>query len=165
MGSRLQYSRALCACGCGGHPRNRKAEYIAGHRPKADPIPRFWGKVNKSDGCWVWTGAIGSHGYGTFWDGTAFFLAHRYSLLIAGRLLDPDLHVDHLCRNKPCVRPEYLELVAQLVNNLRALRYRPPRDHCKWGHAFAETGFINSNGYRECRECVRAGRCRHHARS
>lgn len=27
---------------------------------------RFWEKVDKSDGCWLWTGAT-TNGYGEFW--------------------------------------------------------------------------------------------------
>ena len=28
--------------------------------------PRFWSKVNKGDGCWLWTGTITYNGYGKF---------------------------------------------------------------------------------------------------
>lgn len=152
--AKMRYSPRPCACGCGGHPRNYYAKYISGHRPKSDPLQRFWAKVDKAGDCWLWTGATASHGYGHFWDGRVFILAHRYSLVIAQRLTDPSLHVDHLCRNRICVRPEHLELVTQGENNIRALPYRRIREHCRRGHAFAQTGFINSNGYRECRECI-----------
>ena len=30
---------------------------------------RFWAKVDKTDGCWNWNGAISSTGYGNFWEG------------------------------------------------------------------------------------------------
>lgn len=146
-----------CGCGCGGHPANYYAKFIAGHRPKGDPVQRFWSKVNKDcpSGCWVWIGAIGSHGYGTFWTGERFMLAHRYSLSLTGHADDPDQQVDHLCRNRPCVRPDHLEYVAPIVNVRRALPFRPRATHCSHGHDFAETGFTNSSGYRDCRTCSR----------
>lgn len=33
---------------------------------------------------------------------------------------------------------------------------KKPKTHCPQGHSYAETGFLNSNGHQECRECRRA---------
>lgn len=38
---------------------------------------RFWAKVDKSDGCWVWTAGISSGGYGSFWLDGKNRRAHR----------------------------------------------------------------------------------------
>lgn len=31
---------------------------------RGTPEERFWDKVQKSEGCWTWTGSISSSGYG-----------------------------------------------------------------------------------------------------
>lgn len=97
------------------------------------PEERFWPKVNKTDGCWLWTGAIIKRlGYGRFWYKNAVIYAHQAAyLLFRGELL-AGLDVDHLCHNadsdcpsdatcqhRRCVNPEHLELVPHRVNTLR----------------------------------------------
>lgn len=67
---------------------------------------RFWDKVKKSDGCWEWQGAVGSHGYGNFYDGTKYWTAHRYSHFMNKG--DIGLFVLHSCDNKRCVNPAHL---------------------------------------------------------
>lgn len=70
------------------------------------PRPTFWENVGKSDGCWLWTGAIGSGGYGRFL-GEA---AHRWSYEQAYGPIPDGLWVLHRCDNPPCVRPDHLFL-------------------------------------------------------
>jgi hypothetical protein len=81
---------------------------------------RFWIKVDK-DGpihprfgqCWMWTGAVKGntkgYGYGEFMDDDGRFVSvHRYSYALEYGPINPDLEVDHICRNRLCVRPEHL---------------------------------------------------------
>ena len=36
--------------------------------PSQDAVARFWAKVEKTDGCWIWTGPIGNADlYGRFY--------------------------------------------------------------------------------------------------
>lgn len=35
------------------------------------------------NGCLLWRGAVGSHGYGNFWDGEKFILAHQFAYELA----------------------------------------------------------------------------------
>lgn len=66
-------------------------------------IQRFWSKVTKGDGCWVWTGTLDKHGYGAFKVGGKMVIAHRFALILSGENID-GLFGCHGCDNPPCVR-------------------------------------------------------------
>ena len=72
-------------------------------------------------GCWIWTGARQTNGYGSACiPGTGrSALAHRlvYELLVAP--IPEGLQIDHLCRVKACVNPKHLEPVTAAENNRR----------------------------------------------
>lgn len=80
------------------------------------------------EGCWKWTGAVTTRGYGVKWWHGVRVNAHRlvYHLLADDSLAispgrgrgDCDV-VDHLCRNRWCVNPEHLEATTQRINATR----------------------------------------------
>ena len=73
---------------------------------------KFWDKVHRTDGCWLWLGPLASHGYGHFSFGRLQVLAHRYSWEIANwEISESRFHVHHLCKNRICVRPDHLQLL------------------------------------------------------
>ena len=106
-----------CKCGCG--PMVAK-NYRRGHGRRRPLRSRFMAKVAKSDGCWMWTGAVATSGYGRIGEGARTLQAHRvaYQLLVGP--IPEGLHIDHLCRVRLCVRPDHLEPVTQAENNIRA---------------------------------------------
>lgn len=69
---------------------------------------RFWDKVNKTETCWLWTGSVGTHGYGGFrYDGKVK-KAHRVSYEMTNGAIPNGLQVDHICRVRHCVNPDHL---------------------------------------------------------
>lgn len=80
---------------------------------------RFWSKVDKTGGCWIWTGPKMHGGYGRVnlllrggkrkdLNDYGYLSAHRLAYeLTYGEILD-HLHICHKCDNPPCVRPTHL---------------------------------------------------------
>lgn len=86
-----------------------RACYVAMMRdPKLDEA-RFWGRVNKTDGCWLWTGWALNSGYGEHGRARRM-LAHRYSYALANGPIPKGQLVLHKCDTPLCVRPDHLFL-------------------------------------------------------
>ena len=80
------------------------------HRRRSNLAERFWIKVKKTEGCWVWTGYRDPHGYGRFWHVTGQQLAHRVAYELAYGPITGGECVLHRCDNPSCVRPDHLWL-------------------------------------------------------
>ena len=126
---------------------------------------RFWQNVTKSDDCWLWSGEILWNGYGRMYiSGRKKLirqLAHRFSFELANGPIGAGLTIDHLCRNRSCVRPSHLEAVTMRENNLRgnsATSKNSRKTECVHGHPFTEENTIirkDRPDTRECKECAR----------
>lgn len=66
---------------------------------EADAVERgFWPKVNKTDGCWLWTGSRKPAGYGTLtFPGRRTVQAHRVSYALHFGPIPSGLFVLHRC--------------------------------------------------------------------
>lgn len=80
---------------------------------------RFWAKVHKTDGCWLWLGSLNGFGYGQIrgeWPGPRALRSHRASWILHCGPIPAGLSVLHRCDNPPCVRPDHLFLGTQSDN-------------------------------------------------
>lgn len=135
-GKRARRGSKICSMHCARLARHGDFETVKGTEGQyvrgLTAIERFVIKVN-GDGpipahkpelgpCWVWTAnhtAKPPKGYGRFWIAKQGILAHRWSYEHFVGLIPAGLKIDHLCRNRSCVRPTHLEPVTSRVNCLR----------------------------------------------
>lgn len=69
---------------------------------------RFFDKVNKTETCWIWTGAINPSGHAVIKIEGLNRGAHRVSYAIHKGEIPEDLMILHSCHNASCVNPEHL---------------------------------------------------------
>jgi hypothetical protein len=132
------------------------------------PYRRFLAKLDITDTCWLWTGAVhDGYPYGAFWDGTRLTRAHRWAYEHLVGPIPADHYVLHTCDTPRCVRPEHLFTGTQADKIHDAMtkgrKTAPPvgvrskhtytrKALCKVGH---DRWGINVIGGRFCLECHR----------
>lgn len=90
------------------------------------PVPWHKPELGK---CWEWTGRKIWNGYGLIHWHIDQWLVHRASYTIFVDDIPEGLQIDHLCRNRACVRPTHLEPVTHGENVRRGVRFR--REHAR----------------------------------
>src|SRR5262245_13998742 len=86
--------------------------------PTPQERERFWRHVEKRpDGCWVWTAALFTSGYGAFFLRGSTRRAHRVLYVWTHGEHDQEV-LDHVCENRACVNPDHLRPVSQRENTL-----------------------------------------------
>lgn len=85
------------------------------HTP--DDLARFWSRVSKQEGCWLWTAGKFSNGYGAFRINGNNVRAHRFSFFLKQQMPIPNnTVVRHSCDTKACVNPQHLLIGSQQDN-------------------------------------------------
>lgn len=128
-----------------------------------EQIERLMAKVDRSSGCWIFTGALTKNGYSSISNGRrgARAYGHRLSYEFFVGPIAEGMDIDHLCRNRACVNPEHLEPVTRRVNLLRGEGWagrNAAKTHCKRGHEFTEDNTRRDGRGRQCRACDRIRR-------
>ena len=127
--------------------------------------PHLASKITRNEvtGCWEWTGARDSRGYGNIRVGRSVRKAHRVVFETFRGPVPPGFECDHRCRVPWCVNPDHLEAVPHLENVRRgaarwvpAARQRAKR-RCPRGHSYnkGNTYVHPRTGGRACRICDR----------
>jgi len=125
----------------------------------------FWTHVDKTDACWIWTGALQSSGYGSVGiGGKKTALVHRLSYEAHVGPIPDGYTIDHVvargCTDRRCLRPDHLEPVTIAENNRRG---RVARGYfvggqCGKGHALVGKNVRQRRGRLVCVECKRLSR-------
>lgn len=81
-----------------------------------NPDEKFWPRVNKTDTCWEWMASRLQSGYGSVAVEGTVRRTHRVAYALAYGEIPEGFHLDHICRNRACVRPDHLRLATDKQN-------------------------------------------------
>lgn len=98
---------------------------MAKYGPKPRTVEqRFWPKVQKSDGCWLWIGTKNNMGYGMIHSAEhgKKILAHRAAWELAYGPVPAGMVVMHGCDTPACVRHDHLKLGTQGGNMIEMVQ-------------------------------------------
>jgi hypothetical protein len=115
--------------------------------------------IDSDTGCWIWTKAMNSKGYGSVRFMGRVVGAHRlvFELLIGPVPSGMELH--HKCENRLCCNPGHLSILSLSEHRRRHTRRYPngEKTHCINGHPFSESNtwleWANGKPQRHCRIC------------
>lgn len=103
---------------CNGHDLQRRKGHdlmaLGKHALPADA--RFWVHVEKTDTCWIWTGAKDHNGYGKLRINGRTLAAHRISFERSISPISAGQLIDHTCHTPACVNPSHLRVATTKQN-------------------------------------------------
>lgn len=113
---------------------------------------RFWEKVQKTETCWLWNGAMLKTGYGSIRvDGKAQ-RAHRVAYELRVGKIPPGMLLRHSCDTPRCVNPAHLSVGTKRDNTKDALErglHVCGENHCR--------AKISNSGVVAIKEALAAG--------
>lgn len=77
---------------------------------------RFWERMDKTGSCWLWRGAVTTHGYGCVkWDERVLG-AHKVAYTLVKGEVPAGMQIRHSCDTRLCCNPEHLEIGTHIDN-------------------------------------------------
>lgn len=114
-------------------------------------------KINVVEsGCWEWTVSLSVKGYGSIAVYGKHLRSHRFIYEYYHGEINPELTIDHLCRNRKCVNVIHLEQVTMAENVMRGISpsaINSRKTHCKRGHLFTSDNTYRNHNGKNCRIC------------
>ena len=134
----------------------------------SDPA-RLWDRTQVVGECLLWTGSVGSHGYGQISFDGRMRTTHRLAYELTCGPIPAGLLVDHICRVKTCIRIDHLRLATKKQNaenialhgrgssGVRGVKWDASRN--KWAASLCHHGrTINLGRYSSIAEAAEAVR-------
>lgn len=137
-------------------------------------LNRLWSKVVVYPGdnaCWGWADVLSTAGYAYLGVGGRKgrkLLARRILYQLTIGPIPEGMDLDHLCRNRWCVRPDHQEPVPRRINLLRGqtVTARNARaTHCPQGHRYDIFNTVLYYNRRYCRTCSNIRRRQNHRKA
>lgn len=123
---------------------------------------RFWPKVRITAKCWEWKGSLKPNGYGQVSFNGKPISTHIASLMLIGVEVAKEHCVDHICKNRKCVRVPHLRVVTRrenaVFNSDSTAAKNALKTHCPKGHPYnKENTYVRVDRkwpHRRCRACI-----------
>lgn len=131
---------------------------------------RFWKRVEKSEGCWLWAGQVTNTGYGRYSTKEGSTSAHRFAYRDLVGAIPEGAQLDHTCHRRTCVNPSHLRPVSNKQNNENPCGLRSDNTSgyrgvtfnkrvSRWYAAVHHNGKVHSGGgYATAEEAAEAAR-------